>query len=76
MMGLKKPCNYKRFDYYLRQCDDCGNLFKSAHKKGKYCETCKKDRTQMKLMKSYRSRGIDLENTLKNIDALLKGGLT
>lgn len=45
MLGVVKE-KYKRFKYYLRQCDVCDNLFKAYSKngkrpKGKLCPECK-----------------------------------
>lgn len=66
LKGEKKYIN-RRFEYYLRQCLDCGNLFKSKSKKGCYCEECKKIRTHDKIKKSLNKRGFDfkLEEVIK-----------
>lgn len=57
MRGLKQSKN-KKFEYYLRQCSDCNQLFKAQTRKGKYCSDCKKVRIKIRIKNSLTSRGI------------------
>jgi hypothetical protein len=38
------PTNHKKFDYYIRSCRDCDEIFKAETKNQKYCENCLKQR--------------------------------
>ncbi len=46
MICGEKRLNYKCFEYYLRHCDNCGEIFKAYSKNGKrpkrrICDKCK-----------------------------------
>lgn len=57
MRGLKKDRTNK-FDYYLRVCKKCGEVFKSPTKKCRLCEICKQASNISKINNSLKARGI------------------
>lgn len=53
MKGLKES-KYKRFEFYLRQCKECGDIFKAFSHNGRrpktrLCEKCKKECNNLRL---------------------------
>ena len=48
MTPKKRSDNYKRFEYYLRQCDMCDEFFHAQTKKSRLCDKCKKYPTKKK----------------------------
>lgn len=65
MIVRKKYQN--RFKEYLRQCRDCNENFYTSQKRGKYCPTCKKIRTDKRFENSLKSRGIVIAKIQINI---------
>jgi Zn finger protein HypA/HybF involved in hydrogenase expression len=70
----EKQLKFRKFEYYLRQCEDCGNLFKAKSKRSCYCEPCKKERTHIKITNSLKSRGFiwifkKIENDINELDS-------
>lgn len=57
MIKIEEKKQFK-FDYYLRQCDGCGDLFKTNQKRSKYCSLCKKDKNKERICKILMVRGI------------------
>lgn len=61
---------YVRFEYYLRQCNECGDIFKTIKKRGKYCKDCNKERNVKRICNILISRGIiqTIEEGIKKYD--------
>lgn len=48
--------NRSTFDYYLRQCEECQEIFKAETKRGGFCPECKAKRIKARIAKSIETR--------------------
>lgn len=62
MSIIIKENKKNKFPYYLRACRDCGDVFKSESKKGKYCKECKKERIRKRIVNSLTARGVHIQD--------------
>jgi hypothetical protein len=46
----------KRFEYYLRVCKDCEEIFEASTQKTNYCDDCMKIRMELRAEKSRNTR--------------------
>jgi len=51
-----KPNNHKKFDYYIRACRDCDEIFKAQTQAQRYCEECLEKRIMERKRKSLETR--------------------
>ena len=71
MLKGEKKYKYRKFEYYLRQCDDCANLFKAKSKLSCYCSGCKRKRTPTKIKNSLKARGFDFKEVIDKLDKMV-----
>jgi Zn finger protein HypA/HybF involved in hydrogenase expression len=64
----------RKFNYYLRQCKDCDELFEAETSKSNYCPVCKERRIKIRNMKSISSRRKIVSARLKIVHRIVIEG--
>jgi len=71
MIGKEyKIKKYTKFQYYLRQCNECGDIFQTTKKRSKYCKGCNKEKNKKRICNILISKGIikTFEEGIKKYD--------
>ena len=54
--------NHNKYSYYLMQCNDCGCIYETRFRRGKYCSECKHTRDEIKFRNSINARKLNKLN--------------